>query len=286
MRDKVNTKPYSRPDFWLGDDASFTAAIKQAAIEIKSLLTSPDNLVFAAWGNWLAHVILENRRGEVIEERSPWDYSTRGRPSGESFDLTQYETIGDFLDNEFTGNTRATFCSGSGLAAETYASVFTQESWKMYNCCVSEIAPDLVNNEDGSIEEEVIDALIMEDVADYELEKSFLQLPLHETFFRHMGKALEERNQERLQDAIDVAAAAVKKEAIRQLAGSELPRVIQEFAGIAKWEMANHKDLWKFLDTLVQKYGAEKVAAALAFVRINTSTKVAYELNMRYAVLI
>jgi hypothetical protein len=277
------TKFYRKPDFWRGDAASFTSAVKQAATDIKTQIANPDNFIFATWGNWLAHVILENRRGEAIEERSPWDYSTRGRPSNESFDLTEYETIGDFLDNELTGNTRATFCSGSGFAAETYASVFTEESWKMYGHCIREIAPKLAGPEDGSIEDEVIDALSTEGVADYEMEEAFRRLPLQETFFRNMGKALEERNQERLQNEIDANADSAKKEAIRQLAGTELPMVIQNFSGATKWEWQNHKGLWNFLDALVEEHGVEKVAAALVFVRINTSTKVAFELKVRYA---
>lgn len=284
MNNAQETKSYDKPHFWHGDDDSFTVYVKQAALDIKDLMATPNNIVFAAWGSWLARVILANHRGEAIEECSPWDYSTRGRLSNESFDLTLYETVGDFLDNEFTGNTCATYCSGSGLAAETYADVFNDELLVMYNDCVQQVAPKLCSPENGFFDDEVGDALAMEGVAHYEMADSFRKLPLQETFFRSMGQALAERNQGRLQNEAAAAAAVIKQETLRQLAGTELPRTIKAFAGSTKWEGKNHKNLWDFLDALVKQYGSEKIAAALMFVGIRTSNKIASELKVRYAV--
>ena len=284
MNNPQEKKSYTKPDFWNGDDDSFTAYVKQAALDFKHLMATPNNIIFLAGGRWLSRVILENHRGEAIEEWSPWDHSTRGQLSNESFDLTQYETVGDFLDNEFTGNTIATYCSGSGLAAETYAEAFQTESWQMYNDCVRHVAPALCRPEDGGIDDEVNDALAMEGVADYEMEESFRKLPLQETFFRSMGQALDERNQERLKNEAAAAAAVIKQENLRQLAGTQLPRTIEAFSGSTKWEWNNRQGLWGFLDALVEQYGADKIAAALMFSRISTSNKIASELKVRYAV--
>ena len=275
---------YDKPDFWHGDNDSFTVYLKQAALDIKHLMATPNNIVFAAWGRWLARVILENHRGEAIEEHTPWDYSTRGRLSNESFDLTQYETVGDFLDNEFTGNTCATYCSGAGLAAETYADVFDEEFLVMYNDCVRQVAPGLCSPENSFYDDEVGDALAMEGVDHYEMKESFRKCSLQETFFRSMGQALAERNQERLQNETAAAAAVIKQEHLRQLAGTELPSTIEAFSGSTKWEGKNSKSLWNFLDALVEQHGAEKIAAALMFVRISTSNKVASDLKVRYTV--
>ena len=80
MSDKENTKLYKRPDYWLGDDASFNTAVKQAAIVIKTQISSPDNLVFAVWGTWLAHVILENQNRAKPQATRPvwWLLRTKG----------------------------------------------------------------------------------------------------------------------------------------------------------------------------------------------------------------
>lgn len=129
---------------------------------------------------------------------SPGDWSTHGTPSGESFDLTQYQTVGDFLEQEFTGNTRATYCSGSGLTAETYGDVFDYDSGDMYNDFIQKVTPALSSPDELYTDDRVGDALAMEDVANYDLESSFKQLPLQETFFRHLGEALGERSRTRL----------------------------------------------------------------------------------------
>ena len=50
---------YDKPDFWHGDNDSFTVYLKQAALDIKHLMATPNNIVFAAWGRWLARVILK-----------------------------------------------------------------------------------------------------------------------------------------------------------------------------------------------------------------------------------
>lgn len=275
---------YDKPSFWAGDNESFTVYVKQAAVDIKHLMEAPNNILFDAWGTWLARVILENHRGEAIEEWSPWDHSTRGQRSDDSFDLTPYETVGDFLDNEFTGGTCATYCSGSGLEAETYADRFSADSCESYNDCIRQTAPALCRPEDGYFDDEVGDALAMEGVNLYEMESSFRNLPLQETFFRNMGQALNERNQERLQNETAAAAAVIKQKHLRQLAGTELPSTIEAFSGSTKWEGKNSKSLWTFLDALVEQHGAEKIAAALMFVRISTSNKVASDLKVRYTV--
>lgn len=54
---------------------------------------------------------------EVVD--SGYDYSTFGRASHVKVNKNQFETIRDFLDYP-TGNSRPTFCSGSGMVAETW----------------------------------------------------------------------------------------------------------------------------------------------------------------------
>lgn len=61
---------------------------------------------------------------EVVD--SGYDYSTFGRSSYEKVNKSQFETIRDFLDYP-TGNSRPTFCSGSGMVAETWEDYISEE---------------------------------------------------------------------------------------------------------------------------------------------------------------
>lgn len=272
------------PSFWVGDSASFTTAIKKAAIDIKSQLGNPDNPAFKELGVWLADVILNNQRGVVVEDISDWDKSTRGQLSNESFDLSLYETVGEFLDEEFTGNTVATFDSGSGFAAETYSTLFTQDSWQAFNLLVRYVNPSLCDPSDGGIHDEVLDALSTEGAADYEVEERFRSLPIRETFFRYMGAALEERERDRIEQARMDAEAAARTNALKQLAGLDLPNQINSFVGSKKWDMSNIKYLNRFLDSLVVQYGDARIGAALRFAIIYTSHKANMLLQSRYKI--
>jgi hypothetical protein len=54
-----------------------------------------------------------------------YDVSTYPRRSSRPIDYSQFDTVQDFFDM-YTGNTIATFCSGSGFAAETFEDIFQE----------------------------------------------------------------------------------------------------------------------------------------------------------------
>ena len=87
--------------------------------QIKSKMLDEEGYCITSFAIWLINIIIDNNKYiEVIEDYG-YDISTRPKIAEESYNFAQYETIEDFLQNEFTGNTKATYISGHGLAAET-----------------------------------------------------------------------------------------------------------------------------------------------------------------------
>jgi len=87
--------------------------------EVRAMQVDTSSCVHHRLGKWLVDLLLNNKRYYAEVEDVGYDRSTRAARSDEGFRLQDYETVGDLLENEFTGRTVATYCSGSGLAAET-----------------------------------------------------------------------------------------------------------------------------------------------------------------------
>lgn len=107
-----------RLDAWFSEkeDVIVTAII---GLLRKQFYPIKDHLLDALVGPYLDRA-RSSRRYSVRVERLPWDISSYPEQTDQRHPWASYETLGDFLD-EPTGNTQATFCSGSGFAAETYA---------------------------------------------------------------------------------------------------------------------------------------------------------------------
>jgi hypothetical protein len=88
------------------------------ARELRSELGSPDHAFRTRIETWLAYRVLYSTVAEVYEIDSGYDRSTFGQWTDRSFDIADFESVDDFLEQP-TGDTRATYLSGSGFAAET-----------------------------------------------------------------------------------------------------------------------------------------------------------------------
>lgn len=62
MNNTQEQTSYSKPDFWNGDDASFTLCVKQAATEIKHLMKTPFSLLGEAGSLALFSKIVEAKQ--------------------------------------------------------------------------------------------------------------------------------------------------------------------------------------------------------------------------------
>ncbi len=106
------------------DDARWKAAGGWVAARAAVLLQDPTIIE-----NLAASVIreaVEGTRATVERESTPWDSSTRGCKTNLPHDLSRWGTLGEFLE-EPSGETVATFSSGSGFAAQDLADVWQEK---------------------------------------------------------------------------------------------------------------------------------------------------------------
>jgi len=97
--------------------------------------------------NWFAYSILNNKKYELDHSLDPiWDHSGRLINVDDSLDLNDYENFGDFLENEYTGDSIASFTSGCGLYYTTYDEPLEYLTLEWLDTLVEPIINDLIKN--------------------------------------------------------------------------------------------------------------------------------------------
>lgn len=225
----------------------------------------------------LADVILENKRGTVQEESTLYDRSTRGKRSSEPFDLSLYQTVGDFLDNEYTGETIPTFISGHGFAGETYEDVFFEKMFDASRILLQQLIDQhLLQN----IEMEDAQELFAEE-GEINMMELFRSLPLQETFFRHLQPALAQRHQRGLEQLARQRATEEKEKHRHQLANHALIFKINAYS-TSKIDASQAKRFFHFLNELEKTYGNDVLRASLSFATLEMSIKVRHLFDAKY----
>ena len=247
----------------------------ELARKIESQLIDPTGQPLALMCKWLAGVLTNEDRYTVQWIDSGWDCSARCCATGEPFDLKHYLLVGDFLENEPTGNTVATYCSGHGLGAEYYESRAEEVAREILYALVTTDYPEVLD-EDACLPDELLDHL-----CEFALIQAFSKLELADCYLRFKDVCEEEARIREEELRLREVQARNKSVWLQQLAGS-IPNEIVAFCGRVKYERCNCSMLIDFLDRLVSEYGATKVCAALTQCRINTSNTVAVDLKARY----
>lgn len=85
-----------------------------------------DNPIAHQLGLWIADHALNGTCSVIDYIDSGYDYSSYGRRTNEPYKVEDFETVEEFLE-EPSGNTNATFISGSGFAAEELSEEFERE---------------------------------------------------------------------------------------------------------------------------------------------------------------
>ncbi len=79
--------------------------------------------------DWFAYIILKNRKYKIYHSTNPpWDNSGKVICIDEQFDLNDYATFNDFINNEYNGESYASYMSGHGMFHDTYEESFDQIS--------------------------------------------------------------------------------------------------------------------------------------------------------------
>ncbi len=254
--------------------------IDTIASRLKELAEDEDNVIYQAVGRWLATCLLNDQRAEIVVEHTPWDISSYGQRTSEGFDLSQYETVGDFVDNEATGNTVATHLSGSGFAAELYAERLSDEVVSAYRDYLWKSYPELRDVEwEGALLDSANDELEDRGVGGLLFEERFREMALLECLTKHLSAALEQRELRRIAEARRLG----RRSDLKALAG-EAVAAIENGGGHVIWTKSNWDGLLALLQDAVERYGQERVGAALAFSRLAMSHSVSAEIKKRFRV--
>ncbi len=130
---------------------------------------------------WLQNILRNEFKSTIEFVDSGYDLSSYGNRTREKYTLSDYETIGDFL-NEPTGYTQATYISGSGLAAETWEEringlfIDALTEWLKE----SGLYESILEPEEGleMIDDSFWDIYITERVSEYDWSERFYKIPM------------------------------------------------------------------------------------------------------------
>jgi hypothetical protein len=224
-------------------------------------LKNPRNPIFKALGAWLIDILITNDKYDEVIEDSGYDVSTRSRKSTESFDISEYDTVGDFLNNEVGPRTIATYCSGHGLAAQSRAWEAEELCGEVLRSWIKSSWPQFVEN--GYIDEDLMEELC-EQLVDCEFTRKFSEKNLAEMVSAYLPDAIEAREAcKREEEALRSAASARRQKVL--VLGAEMADRIAAATKGRRFEKSNFGELLKTLIGFAEEMpeGRDKVAAAL-----------------------
>lgn len=113
----LENKPYGPQQQYgrlLRDHSQSKPAIEHIASLAESILN--EESVIEQLAQDVMDIAVDNESAERVLERTEFDMSSYGRSTGHGYDLSEFDTLGDFLDQPAEGR-EATFTSGHGFAA-------------------------------------------------------------------------------------------------------------------------------------------------------------------------
>lgn len=266
---------------WEKDRQAAEALVKPRLAEILEVVRDVNGPIMQALGAWLADVAINGTRGEAIVEDSGYDYSTRGVSTAEPFDISVHETAGDFLSEEFTGNTVATYVSGSGRAAETYADEAESMARDLLYEWLRKHCPEFFDGGEYFASDSMVDVLCDAGCDAIWIMGIFNAQPLAPIVELYREEA-ERRRVQRDAEALASRELAEQRNAHRLEQAGTLPAQITAIAGSTYFCKQNWGVLLADLNRLASSHGRESVGAALRLVHLNLSNSVRDEILVRY----
>lgn len=265
---------------------SESALLKIVVTEVLALQQSPESIIYQQLGAWLVGALLANERYDAEVVDVGYDCSSHAVRLAEGYRLDDYATVADFLDNAYTGNTLATYCSGSGLAAESYREAAWSFAHDALYAWLNERLPGLYDEGlDAGLgfdTDDLCEALcgIGDEIAFVE---AFSKRPLSAVWDAFLPTALEARHQARIRLQLKVEQQRQHQERLATEGGPLLQQLNTRWAG-CRFEKANVEELWTFLDGLERSGLGNQVAAALRLQSrsFQMSNKVTAETLARY----
>lgn len=245
--------------------------------EIREKMFDQKGYCFKELGCWLVDILLDNVHYEKEVQDLGFDISTHPRLTHQGFNLLEYETVEDFLNNELTGNTIATYMSGMGLIAETHYNNGLDYCFNLWSNFINKNFPEfkLVRDiDDEDAYDDIFEALCLENCGHYELYHEFGKMLLEDCYNNYLMETIDRRHKETLrQEKFDQQLEKIAEPALKE---------IKMFDTIKKIEAKNVNELLNFLDKVVSQHGYESVCAALKYHKFNCSLKVQSILYEKY----
>lgn len=218
---------------------------------------------------WLVGVLLDNKRYKAVVEDVGYDRSTWAVSSRDGYQMADYDTVGEILDNEFTGQTVATYCSGSGLAAQTLREAANEIASEALSEWLGERLPGLYDRDDKIVLEKnfdfdsdaVFDALT-EIGTEYGFVEVFASRPLIDVWNKHLSAVLGLRAKDREKAQIE-ALERQRVETLVEAAGRPLLTQLNVRWQGMRFENATATEFWSVLNGLRKSGMKLEVAAAL-----------------------
>lgn len=246
--------------------------------QIKSKMLDEEGYCITSFAIWLINIIIDNNKYiEVIEDYG-YDISTRAEISEDSYNLAQYETIEEFLENEFTGNTTATYISGHGLAAEKLYEEAQNQIRDIWFDFINNEFPELELIKNQEVDDSVYDELWKYDLIDINILEYICKLRLKPLYNKYLLKAYEFRHEQEVKKEIERQKFLKYQEEIKLLS-IETTFKIKNFIKGKKFESNEWNNLITFLNNLVNEFGKEKVFASLLLNPIYCSQSVKHKLD-------
>lgn len=266
---------------WEKDKQAAEALMKPRLAEILEVVRGANGPVLQALGAWLADVAINGTRGEAFVEDSGYDYSTRGVSTADPFDISAHETVGDFLNEELTGNTVVTYVSGSGRAAETYAEEAESLARDLLYEWLRKHCPEFFDGGEYFANDSMADVLCDAGCDAIWVMELFNAQPLAPVVERYREEA-GRRQVQRDAEAQARRELADRQDAHRLKQAGTLPAQITAIAGSTYFCKQNWGVLLAELNRLTLSHGRESVGAALRLVHLNLSNSVRAEILVRY----
>jgi len=231
--------------------------VEQLCVDLEKALEIPDGLIIEQVLIEIARYALFENKAEIEVVHSGYDVSSHGRITDQKFILSDYKTVGVFLD-EPNENTEATFTSGMGFRAET---IYDQ---------IKDTASDLIgafakdwlreknikfesDNEEDEFwdtfwDEEITYPVFIDEIGKLPFLKIVEKFKEDATFLQTEIEIEEEKKQEEFERKSKIAQKV--HEYITQLAREE---------NYKRFSMSEKEALWKILIEATSRFTTEEI---------------------------
>lgn len=254
--------------------------IKQMIPDLRKELSVPDGFIAEQILIEIARYALFENKSEVEVVDLGYDLSSYGYKTNKRFKLSNYKTVGDFLD-EPNGETEATHVSGMGFTAKTIKSEIFEFAEDLHSEVVEKWLEEHNIEVDERIASDFYDKLYVETDPDnivFEIES----LPFLEVVERYKEAAIQIEKEMEAEEDEEEKKKREKRKIIEKIHGYVLEMAHE--MGYIRFVMENKNILWNIIERLSRLFTPEEITIYLNSqdFRNITSRNLFGEINRRW----